>query len=215
MGRAEHSGERLFFHALAAMVFAAVCAWSAAALYGGFRAADTPEAAIPGAEGGAAGSFRGVLLRREEALPAGAFAGTERGARLSAPETGTESALYFPSCDGWEFLSPADADRLTPESLEALLNAEYSPTPTPTPAPSPCPRLVYGFDALCAALFEGNAAPLPGPCRLRLTGLDEDVEARLLSVTADPLGRTLLLFRLTGFPEELYEMRVVQGEIYD
>ena len=213
MGRSERSGERLFFHALAAMVFAAVCAWSAAAIYGGCRTAEAPEAAPAAAESGAAGTFRGVLLRREEALPAGAFAGTERGARLSAPETGTESALYFPSCDGWEFLSPADADRLTPESLEALLNAEYRPAPTP--APSPSPRLVYGFDMLCAALFEGNAAPLPGPCRLRLTGLDEDVEARLLSVTADPLGRTLLLFRLTGFPEKLYEMRVVQGEIFD
>ena len=211
MGRSERSGERLFFHALAAMVFAAVCAWSAAAIYGGCRTAKAPEAAPVAAEGGVAGGFRGVLLRREEALPAGAFAGTERGARLSAPETGTESALYFPSCDGWEFLSPADADRLTPESLEALLNAEYRPAPTP----APCPRLVYGFDALCAALFEGNAAPLPGPCRLRLTGLDEDVEARLLSVTADPLGRTLLLFRLTEFPEALYEMRIVQGEIYD
>jgi hypothetical protein len=213
MGRSERSGERLFFHALAAMVFAAVCAWSAAAIYGGCRTAEAPEAAPVAAEGGATGVFRGVLLRREEALPAGAFAGTERGARLSAPETGTESALYFPSCDGWEFLSPADAGRLTPESLEALLNAEYRPAPTP--APSPSPRLVYGFDALCAALFEGDAAPLPGPCRLRLTGLDEDVEARLLSVTADPLGRTLLLLRLTGFPEKLYEMRVVQGKIYD
>jgi len=209
MGRSERSGERLFFHALAAMVFAAVCAWSAAAIYGGCRTAEAPEAAPAAAEGGGAGSFRGVLLRREEALPAGAFAGTESGARLSAPETGTESALYFPSCDGWEFLSPADAGRLTPESLEALLNAEYRP------APSPSPRLVYGFDTLCAALFEGDAAPLPGPCRLRLMGLDEDVEARLLSVTADPLGRTLLLFRLTEFPEALYEMRIVQGEIYD
>lgn len=210
MGRSEHSGERLFFHALAAMVFAAVCAWSAAAIYGGCRTARAPEAAPVAAEGsGSAGVFRGVLLRREEALPAGAFAGTERGARLSAPETGTESALYFPSCDGWEFLSPADAGRLTPESLEALLNAEYRP------APAPSPRLVYGFDTLCAALFEGDAAPLPGPCRLRLTGLDEELEARLLSVTADPLGRTLLLFRLTGFPEALYEMRVVQGEIFD
>lgn len=210
MGRSERSGERLFFHALAAMVFAAVCAWSAAAIYGGCRTAEVPEA-VPVAAEVAAGSFRGVLLRREEALPAGAFAGTERGARLSAPETGTESALYFPSCDGWEFLSPADAGRLTPESLEALLNAEYRPAP----APSPSPRLVYGFDTLCAALFEGDAAPLPGPCRLRLMGLDEELEARLLSVTADPLGRTLLLFRLTGFPEKLYEMRVVQGEIFD
>ena len=81
------------------------------------------------------------------------------------------------------------------------------------PEPEDGPRLVYGFTLTCAALLEEGASPLPGPCRLSVDGVEDEITADLRSVTADAMGRRMLLLRLTEFPEELYEMRVVFGEI--
>ena len=202
MGRTE----RAFYHALAALVFAAACAWSAAALYARLEVPDMPEPSPEATAAPAACRLRGLLLRREQRLPAGAFPNAAPGARMSAEETGTESALFFSSCDGWEGLSPEDAEKLTPGGLERLLNAV-------PPEASEAPRLVYGFTLYCAALFEGETTPLPGPCRLALDGVEDEITADILSVTADALGRRMLLMRLTEFPEKLYEMRAVTGEI--
>lgn len=207
MGKTDKSA-RMFYHALAALVFTAVCAWSAAALYtlvgtdAREPAAETPEPAPTRI----AGRFRGILLRYEERLPAGAFPAAEAGTRLSAAETGTESALFFPESDGLEYLTPGDAESLTPGKLEALLEegpGELEDTP----------RLVYGFTIFCVALLEGRDPPMPGPCRLTLDGAENRVHADLLSVTTDALGRSMLLLRLTEFPEALYEMRAVTGTI--
>ena len=202
MGRTE----RAFYHALAALLFAAACAWSLAALY---RRMDAPEPPTPAPAPSAAPAalrFRGLLIRREQRLPAGAFPDTESGARLSAADTGTESALYYPGCDGWEGLKPEDAERLTPAELEKLLDA--SPPETEDAA-----RLVYGFSLLCAALTEGDLSPLPGPCRLTIDGAKGEIEGNILSVTADALNRRMLVIRLTEFPEKLYELRVVEGKV--
>ena len=199
-------GERLFFHALAAMLFAAICAWCAAALYTRLEGADAP---LPSAAPSAApvgGRLRGVLLRREQAVEAAAFPDTPGGARLSARDTGGESALFFPDSDGWSFLSPEDSERLTPERLEALLSSDAREQPGSA-------RLVYGFEQLCAALFEGPAPPAPGPCRVRLEGFRDTLDARLLSVTTDALGRVTLIIRLVDFPQELYNVRFVAGEV--
>lgn len=202
MGRTE----RAFYHALAALLFAAACAWSLAALY---RRMDAPEPPAPTPAPSAAPAalrFRGLLIRQEERLPAGAFPDAEPGARLSAADTGTESALYYPACDGWEGLKPEDAERLTPAGLEKLLDAE-------SPETGDAARLVYGFSLICAALTEGDLSPLPGPCRLTLDGTEGEIEGDILSVTADALGRRMLVIRLTDFPEKLYELRAVEGEI--
>ena len=198
-------GGRAVYHALAALLFAAVCAWSAAALCRELdrppdEAASSPEPT----ETAAGGRFRGVLARDEERLAAGAFPGREAGARLSAFETGGGSALWFPACDGWEFLTPAALEALSPEELAALLDAPERESPD-------APRLVYGFTLGCAALFEGDAPPAPGLCRLRIEG--QEAAGRLLRVTTDALGRTMLLLRLTEFPQALYERRFVEGEI--
>ena len=74
-------------------------------------------------------------------------------------------------------------------------------------------RLVYGFEQLCAALYEGEEPPAPGLCRLRLKGFAEEISARLLSVSTDPLGQVTLLIRLVDFPQELYGVRFITGEI--
>ena len=202
MGRTE----RAFYHALAALVFAAVCAWSLAALYTLFDRTGEEKPVPEVSDAPAACRFCGLLIRHEQRLPAGAFPGTKAGMRLNAADTGTESALFFPECDGWEGLSPEDALRLTPGGLERLLSAA-------PPEPEEGPRLVYGFTLTCAALLEDGASPLPGPCRLSVDGVEDEITADLLSVTADAMGRHMLLLRLTEFPEELYEMRVVFGEI--
>lgn len=202
MGRTE----RAFYHALAALVFAAVCAWSLAALYTLFDRTGEEKPVPEVSDAPAACRFCGLLIRHEQRLPAGAFPGTKAGMRLNAADTGTESALFFPECDGWEGLSPEDALRLTPGGLERLLSAA-------PPEPEEGPRLVYGFTLTCAALLEDGASPLPGPCRLSVEGVEGEITADLLSVTADAMGRHMLLLRLTEFPEELYEMRVVFGEI--
>ena len=202
MGRTE----RLFYHALAALVFAAACAWSLAALYARLSEADTPEVTPPATAAPAVCRFRGLLIRDEQRLPAGAFSGTEAGTRLSAADTGTASALYFPDCDGWEGLSPADAAALTPGGLERLLAAE-------PPEREATPRLVYGFTLTCAALCEADTVPGPGSCRVLLDGTADKITAEILSVTADALGRHMLLLRMTDFPEALYEMRVAEGTI--
>ena len=202
MGRTE----RAFYHALAALLFAAACAWSLAALY---RRMDAPEPPAPTPAPTAAPAalrFRGLLIRQEQRLPAGAFPDAAPGARLSAADTGTESALYFPACDGWEGLKPEDAERLTPAGLERLLDAE-------PPETGDAARLVYGFSLLCAALTEGDVSPLPGPCRLTIDGAQGELAGDILSVTADALGRRMLVIRLTDFPEKLYELRTVEGEI--
>ena len=202
MGRTE----RAFYHALAALVFAAVCAWSLAALYTLFDRTGEEEPAPEVSDAPAACRFCGLLIRHEQRLPAGAFPGTKAGMRLNAADTGTESALFFPECDGWEGLSPEDALRLTPGGLERLLSAA-------PPEPEEGPRLVYGFTLTCAALLEDGASPLPGPCRLSVDGVEDEITADLLSVTADAMGRRMLLLRLTDFPEQLYEMRAVEGTI--
>ena len=202
MGRTE----RAFYHALAALVFAAVCAWSLAALYTLFDRTGEEEPAPEVSDAPAACRFCGLLIRHEQRLPAGAFPGTKAGMRLNAADTGTESALFFPECDGWEGLSPEDALRLTPGGLERLLSAA-------PPEPEDGPRLVYGFTLTCAALLEEAASPLPGPCRLSVDGVEDEITADLLSVTADAMGRRMLLLRLTDFPEQLYEMRAVEGTI--
>ena len=43
--------------------------------------------------------------------------------------------------------------------------------------------------------------------------MEDGIGAELISVTADAMGRRMLLLRLTEFPEALYEMRAVEGTI--
>ena len=204
--RTERGGERLFYHILAALLFASLCGWSAAALYLRMPSEEAPALAEEPESVFTGGRLRGLLIRRERAVKAGAFPDADDGARLSAGETGDESALYFIGCDGWEALSPEGLDSLTPEQLENLLAAGAPEND------AQAGRLVYGFTLLLAALFDGNEPPLPGPVRLRLDDLGE-CPAQLLSVTTDALSRQMLIFRLTEFPEELYRLRIVNGEI--
>ena len=196
-------GEGPFFHALSALVFTAACAWLGAALYGKLTAPapSAPEAAPVGI------GFHALVLRRELVLPpAAAPAGAREGDRLSAAETGTESALFFLGCDGLEQLSPLDAETLTPGKLDRLSSL------SPAPADEAAPRLVFGWDVYLAAGLDGGAAPAPGPCRVTIGSVGE-FRACLLTADTDADGRTALLLRVTEVPEALYRLRFVEGTI--
>ena len=80
--------ERLFYHALAALVFAAACAWCLAALYTQLDAAPPPGPVPEASAAPAQRRFRGLLIRQEQRLPAGALPGTEAGTRLNAASSG-------------------------------------------------------------------------------------------------------------------------------
>ena len=83
----------MFFHALAAMLFAAVCAWCAHSLYTGLAGTALPVPTPQPAESPAPGTFRGVLLRREEAVSAAAFPEARAGFAAEAPQVRLEVVI--------------------------------------------------------------------------------------------------------------------------
>ena len=141
-----------FYAALTALLFLAVSAWAGAALFGRIPAPQEAEESSPPQPGG---SLRGIVLRQEQVFPSGeAPAVAEDGKRLSARETGRGSGLYFDSADGWEFLTPADAEALSPEKLDRLLET--------APRAAGGARLVTGRAFFYAAFLEGDAPPEAG-----------------------------------------------------
>ena len=190
-GRAEG-----FYAALAALLFAAACAWLGAALYAALVPAEAPDAG----ESPSGGRLRGILLRHELLL-AEAIPGAAEGERLSAAETGTEPGLFFSGTDGYEFLSPEDARPLSPEALDRLLALP--------PEKSGGAKLVTGWDCCCAALLVSGEPPAPGArCRVRLDGADRAYEAAVLAV-----DENAVLLRFTEGLELLCRLRFVEGEI--
>ena len=93
-----------FYAALAALLFAAACAWRGAALYAALVPAEAPGAE----ERPTGGRLTGILLRHELSL-AEAIPGAFEGERLSASETGLVPGRFYSACDGYESLSPEDA----------------------------------------------------------------------------------------------------------
>ena len=193
-----------FYAALTALLFLAVSAWAGAALFGRIPAPQEAEESSPPQPGG---SLRGIVLRQEQVFPSGeAPAVAEDGKRLSARETGRGSGLYFDSADGWEFLTPADAEALSPEKLDRLLET--------APRAAGGARLVTGRAFFYAAFLEGDAPPEAGAVlRLRFDGWDRPLPARVLSAETDGAGRTALLLRLTEGEDFLGRARFVEAEI--
>ena len=193
-----------FYAALTALLFLAVSAWAGAALFGRIPAPQGAEESSPPQPGG---SLRGIVLRQEQVFPSGeAPAVAEDGKRLSARETGRGSGLYFDSADGWEFLTPADAEALSPEKLDRLLET--------APRAAGGARLVTGRAFFYAAFLEGDVPPEAGAVlRLRFEGRDGLLAARVLSAETDGAGRTALLLRLTEGEDFLGRARFVEAEI--
>ena len=200
--RTDRRGARLYYHALAALLFAAVCAWLGAAVFGALAVQDALREETPPVPG----RLRGILLRRERALsPEEIPAGAEDGMRLSAAETGGEAGLFLSGADGLEGISPEDADALTPAGLDALLALKAE-------REEDGGRLVLDFACCCAAFYKGDASPSPGPCRVCIDGAG-DYEGRVVSAARDEEGRTALLIRIPEGDAALYRLRFVTGEL--
>ena len=193
MKRSIHKGrESPFLLAVAALLFLGACGYLGVFLFEGLSALTEAPSPLPPE---APTALRGVALRNERVIDP--VPGAEDGKRL------TGRGIYFADCDGYETLTPALLDTLTPEDLTALLREP--------PGEIGRARLVEENAWYYAALLPCGEAPAPGPCRLRFSGFGESVPARLTEVREEKSG-TLLLFRLLQGGEYL-NLRFTEAEI--
>ena len=199
-----------FYSALSALLFSALCAYLAAALYTGL---EMPRALISFTPSRSSVELSGIVLRSEELLDedVAQILSPSEGCRLSPGDflslgvgEAMQSAVFFSQGDGFEYLSPADAENLSPKELAALLTAE--------PRSKPGPRIVYGFDFYYAAFISGYDDINPGPCRIKFDGFDQSCRAEIISVSSDG-GRTALLMRLTQGGSDYLSLRFTDAEL--
>lgn len=184
--------------AVAAVLFLTACAYLGAALFAP-AAPETPaETAVPAAAVRPF-SLRGIAVR-EEAVTDKVF---ESGKRVPAADTGGFSAVYFDSCDGYEYLSADMLGEFTPGRLGEILSA--------TPKTPGKGRLVTGRDWYIAAFTDGT---LPSDRRVRLVidGMEGYLAADIAEV-AEEKGRVAVLLRLTDGSPEALSLRKVTGKI--
>ena len=197
-----------FYSALAALLFTAVCAWAGAAVFAGLNAGER----APKPDTGKSAELSGIVLRREETVSPGAEQTLcPDGKRLSAAENPflDESALFFRSCDGYEYLCPETAQALCTETLDRLLGACAQSFAAGSA------RLVCGCDWYYAAFVSGGDIPGEGAaCRLLFDSFRSPVRALVISARSDSSGRTALLFRLTEGGDYL-KLRFTDAVIVD
>ena len=193
MNRSIHKGrESRFLLALAVLLFLGACAYLGAFLFEGLSALAEAHPPLP-AE--ARAPLRGVALRRERVVEP--IPGAEDGKRLCG------RGVYFAACDGYETLTPTLLDTLTAEMLAALLSE--------APGKPGDARLGEDNAWYYAALLPPAEAPEPGPCRLRFSGFEYAVPARLLEIREEN-GAALLIFRLLQGGEYM-KLRFIEAEI--
>ena len=185
---------------MSALLFTAASAWLGAAV---FTALQKPRPImLHAAEQNRGGELEGIILRREEAIgtvPPGA----REHQRLSPGEHSEQSAIFSSFCDGYEYLSPAMADKLEPEMLKELMSK-------PKKAEGSA-KLVYGFDFFYAAYYHGSEDIEPGPCRVRFEGTEQSMRAELVSLSRDAEGCAVVL-RLLLCPECI-DLRFCKAEL--
>ena len=189
----------LFPRAVTLVLFLAVCAYGGAGLYARLRPARPDAAPTAAAEAGIC--LSGIVLRSETPLllspsaelltednarvPAGgALARLEDGSLLTSPCAG----VYRADTDGLETLSPACLETLDAAGLQALL------AQAGTPDREARGRLItdHAWYFVCPA--PEDLALRPGQsCRLRFSGLDKALRARLIRQSG-----AVLVFRLTA-----------------
>ena len=201
--------ESAYLRALTALLFTAVCAWLAAALFAPGSAESHVRAEYM--ELYEALELHGIVLRQEQALcgesllpasasgsrlAAGSVLGQREGESILSPSSG----LYFDDTDGFEYLSPEILKNLGGAGLEELLARR------PQSGEKRFGRLVTGRDWYYAAFApKREVSPEKGRCRLRFEG-DTEREARLIDIR-DAGERLILIFRLTAEDEELLRLR--------
>ena len=196
-------GARRVYNMLAALLFCACCAYMAAAAHSALQRPRSPIA--PASSAGAEPELCGILLRREEPIsPAMALElDAAEGERVAVQADMPQSALFFPNCDGYEHLSPEDAEELTSEKLHELLANKASAQRGA--------KLIYGFEQFYAAFYEGGENIEPGVCYLRFEGSEEKQRAEIISVQRSDDG-CAVLFRLM-LSEDSLSLRLCRAEI--
>lgn len=182
-----------FYGALAALLFAAVCAWTGTALSRGLT--QPRSARITKAYVSEQAELYGIILRHEQPLETGIFKSftAPDGQRLAAGESWgendsclKESALFYYGCDGFEHLSPPKGE-LSTDALEGLLESRAQ---KPGQA-----KLIYGFDYYYAAFLSGVDKAEPGSCSVQFEGFEESCPAHIVSVSRKG-DKCALLLRL-------------------
>lgn len=196
-------GARRVYNLLAALLFCASCAYMAAAVY---SALQRPRSTLaPAKTAGAEPELYGILLRREEPIsPAMALElDAAEAERVAACGDMPQSAAFVPHCDGYEHLSPGDANGLTPEKLGALLSQKASSQRGP--------KLVYGFEQYYAAFYQGGEDLEPGVYYLRFEGAKEKQRAEIISVQHGNDGCAVLIRLMLN--EESLSLRLCRAEL--
>ena len=206
-----------YLRLVAAVLFAAVCAYVGAAVYP--RLSPGEEAAAVMAEKAQATlHLEGIALRREQALsaPAGAFAARRDGERLSGAavlaamageaEAGYGSCVFLEYSDALEELGPDAALPLSAGRVRSLMARKAEPQKGGA-------RLVAGFDWYYAAVTDYRGGLPEGSCVLRFEGFDEALEGQLVEVSGFENGERALLFRLMIGDTDYLKLRTVGAEL--
>lgn len=192
-------GTSRFYGLLSALLFAAVCAYIAAALCCAFTAQPVREIPVSDKNGG--GELRGLLIRREGPAPKGLNLSALE--RIPVGDSTAETAIFYPFSDGYEYLSPDNSEGFSAEELRSILVS--------SPNNGGGAKLIYGFDCYYAAFYCGSDDIEPGPCRLRFEGQSQSRRAELITVSPSDT-ECVLLFRLM-LDKELLGLRFCRAEL--
>lgn len=206
-----------YFSFTAALVFLAVCAYAAAAVYSRVEQPEIETVRLLQVQESA--QLQGIVLRREQSLSFswGTRLLAEDSRRIAAGETlavelmGREllspcSAVFFSRTDGFEYLSPQDIDADDVSALEELLNRKAGE--------SSDGRLVTDTAWYYWALTSSrDQLPNSGQCSVQFDGLEESVPAQVISLSEPKGGKRAILLRLTQGGSQYLSLRKTDAKL--
>lgn len=198
-------------------MFLAVCAYIGAALYSRVEQPEIETVRLLQVQESA--RLQGIVLRREQSLSFswGSKLLAQDSQRLAAGETlavdmlGQEllcpcSAVFFSRTDGFEDLGPQDIEADDVSALEKLLNRKAGE--------SADGRLVTDTAWYYWALTSSkDELPASGQCSIQFEGLEESVQAQVLSLSESSGGKRAILLRLTQGGSEYLSLRKTEAEL--
>ena len=198
-------------------MFLAVCAYIGAALYSRVEQPEIEAVRLLQVQESA--RLQGIVLRREQSLSFswGSKLLAQDSQRLAAGETlavdmlGQEllcpcSAVVFSRTDGFEDLGPQDIEADDVSALEKLLNRKAGE--------SADGRLVTDTAWYYWALTSSkDELPASGQCSIQFEGLEESVQAQVLSLSESSGGKRAILLRLTQGGSEYLSLRKTEAEL--
>lgn len=206
-----------YFSLTAAIVFLAVCAYAGAAVYSRVEQPEIETVSLLHVQESA--ELQGIVLRREQSLSFtwGTTLLAQDSRRLSAGEPlavdllGDSllcpcSAVFFSDTDGFEYLSPDSIDSGDVAALEALLDER--------PSERSDGRLVTDTAWYYWALASSKEdLPSSGQCSVQFDGMEESVQAQIISLSESQGGMRAMLLRLTQGGSEYLSLRKTGAEL--